>query len=65
MPYLSAQRYRFSDQKRNTPRWQSKQCQLPTKWRKPSQQKVFGKQWRRNKMKWRIALMSQRWVKLW
>ena len=65
MLYLSTQRYRFSDQTRNTPQWQSKQCQLPTKWRKPSQPKAFGKQWRQNKMKWRIALMSQRWVKVW
>lgn len=59
MPYLSAQRYRFSDQKRNTPRWQSKQCQLPTKWRKPSPRKVCETQEKQNKTKWHIRLMSQ------
>ena len=65
MPYQSAQRYRFSDQKRNTPQWRSEQCRRPTKWRKPSPRKVFGKQWRQNKTKWHIALMNQRWVKIW
>lgn len=65
MPYLSAQRYQFSDQMRNMPQWRSEQYQRPTKWRKPSPREVFGKRWRQNKTKWHIAPMSQRWVKVW
>lgn len=58
MPYQSAQRYQFSDQKRNTPQSPSKQCQLPTKWRKPSPRKAYETQERQNKTKWHIRLMS-------
>lgn len=59
MPYQSAQQYQFSDQKRNTPQWPSKQCQHPTKWRKPTPRKGYGIQGRQNKTKWHTRLMSQ------